>query len=414
MRTSTAGDRTSPRARRGASVAVAMGAMNVATYGFTMLAARVLGPSDYSAVAAFLATLMVCGVVQLGIQATAARRIAADHSHAAMVRHAVLRVTFGAALLLGCVFAALTPVVDTVLRLDDWRAALLVGLTLVPMTVLGGQLGILQGERRWHAVAWVYAANGVPRLLIGAAVMVVEPSAFAAMVAIAVAAVVPVVIAWAFLRHDPRGTKGEAEHSTGRVVVEVLHSSQALLAFFALSNVDVLIARNQLDAHEAGLYAGGVILVKAVLFLPQFVVVLAFPSLSTVGEQRRALGSGLVLVAAAGALCIVASGLLADVAMVFVGGAKYGEIRDSLWLFALLGTLLAMVQLLVYSVLAQQVRRAAIAVWLGLVALVALGLHATTWESLLLRVGLVDLAVCAVLFALTAWRLRRPESTQAQ
>ena len=76
MRTSTAGDRTSPRARRGASVAVAMGVMNVATYGFTMLAARVLGPSDYSAVAAFLATLMVCGVVQLGIQATAARRMA--------------------------------------------------------------------------------------------------------------------------------------------------------------------------------------------------------------------------------------------------------------------------------------------------------------------------------------------------
>ena len=62
-----------------------------------------------------------------------------------------------------------------------------------------------------------------------------------------------------------------------------------LLAFFALSNVDIVIARNVLDEHDAGLYAGGLILTKAVLFLPQFVVVIAFPSMATQAERRRAL-----------------------------------------------------------------------------------------------------------------------------
>ena len=59
------------------------------------------------------------------------------------------------------------------------------------------------------------------------------------------------------------------------------HNSHALLAFFALSNVDVVVARNVLAEHQAGLYAGGLILTKAVLFLPQFVVVIVFPSMSS-------------------------------------------------------------------------------------------------------------------------------------
>ncbi len=71
----------------------------------------------------------------------------------------------------------------------------------------------------------------------------------------------------------------------GALWSETFHNSNALLAFFALSNVDILVARNVLGEHQAGLYAGGLILVKAVLFLPQFVVVLAFPSM---GWRTRA------------------------------------------------------------------------------------------------------------------------------
>ena len=64
-------------------------------------------------------------------------------------------------------------------------------------------------------------------------------------------------------------------------------------------NCDVIVARNILDGHDAGLYAGGLILTKAMLFLPQFVVVVAFPSMSTAHERRSALLRGLALVARA-------------------------------------------------------------------------------------------------------------------
>ena len=49
---------TQPRARardRGVAIAVAMGVMNVATYGYQMVAARALGPQDFGAFAALMA-----------------------------------------------------------------------------------------------------------------------------------------------------------------------------------------------------------------------------------------------------------------------------------------------------------------------------------------------------------------------
>ena len=101
-----------------------------------------------------------------------------------------------------------------------------------------------------------------------------------------------------------------------------MHSSHALFAFFALSNADVVVARNVLPEHAAGLYAGGLILTKAVLFLPQFVIVVAFPSMATTDERRGALTRSLVVVGALGACATLAAVALKDLALVFVGGEE--------------------------------------------------------------------------------------------
>ena len=69
------------------------------------------------------------------------------------------------------------------------------------------------------------------------------------------------------------------------LLAETVRNSHALLAFFALSNADVVIARSVLPDEASGLYAGGLILTKAVLFLPQFVVIVAFPALSTAAAR---------------------------------------------------------------------------------------------------------------------------------
>ena len=140
-----------------------------------MVAAYLLGPRAYGAFAALMAALLVISVLQLGLQATAARRIAADPDHVQQIERIILRRHLpGGARCSGLVLVALSPLLDALLRLDSLLTAALVGVTAVPLTVMGGQAGILQGERRWTALSVVYVAAGVPRLVIGLLLMLVS------------------------------------------------------------------------------------------------------------------------------------------------------------------------------------------------------------------------------------------------
>ena len=250
----------------------------------------------------------------------------------------------------------------------------------VPMTVMGGQAGILQGERRWFPLSMMYVANGVPRLLIGTALIAWHPTELSAMLGVVLGQFVPVVVGWWALRHERRPGEVGDHHSLRPVIREIIHNSQALLAFFALSNADVIVARNVLDDHDAGLYAGGLILTKAVLFLPQFVVVLAFPSMSSAGERRKALTRSLGLVAALGVVAIAGAWLLSRARAGLRRRRRLRrDRRTGCGCSRCSAPSLAMLQLLVYSVLARQGQRSVYLVWAALVALVVVrvdGVHA--------------------------------------
>lgn len=406
--TEAAPGRVSGLLRGSAGIAVAMAVMNIATYGFQMVAARLMGPSSYGAVAGLMALLMVIAVLQLGLQATAARRISATPDHVAQIEQVIMTVTYRAALVLGVVLLVASPAVWVLLRLDSVVPAVLLAVAAVPLTVMGGQAGILQGERRWLPLAWVYMAVGVPRLLIGTAFIVWRPTETAAMTGVMIGLLAPAAIGWWALRHGRDEGVTSEDHATRPVLRETLYNSQALLAFFVLSNLDIVVARNILDDHEAGLYAGGLILTKAVLFLPQFVVVVAFPSMSTVAERRRALVRSLGAVALIGVVATLGAWLLSGVAMVFVGGAGYSEIQSLLWRFAVIGTLLSMLQLLVYSVLARQGTRSAYAVWLAVAGLVAASAWVHSLTELIWVVAVVDGTLFVLLLALSLWQVREP------
>ena len=381
---------------RGLAIPVALGVMNVATYGFTIIAARVLGPRGYGAFAALMGVLLVIMVVSLALQATAARRIAATPGHVHQIEQVILRVGVQAGLGVGAVCLVLSPVIDRVVRLDSLGTAALVALAAAPLTFMGAQ-----GERRWVPLAMIYLGAGLPRLVIGTAMILWRPTEFSALLGVAIAAYVPVLVGWYVMRHPRESGEHSTEHTSRALWQETFHNSNTLFAFFALSNVDILVARNVLDAHLAGLYAGGLILVKAVLFLPQFVVVLAFPSMARSSAARATLFKSLLVVAALGLLTAAGAAVLAGLAVVFVGGDQYAAIRDDLWLFALLGTVLSMLQLLIYSVLARQARRAVLLVWGALLAVVALGQLAESTTGLLLLVLAVDLVLLLALLAVT-------------
>ncbi len=393
--------------RGSAAIAVAMAVMNVTTYGFTILAARLLGPAEYGALAAVMGLLLVVNVLSLGLQATGARRVSAAPGDLATIEREVMATSYSSALTLGLLMLVATPLVTATLNLDSWAAAALIGVTAVPLTVMGGQAGILQGERRWGPLAGIYLAVGLGRMGFGVAALLVEPNTLGAMIGVTVGAFAPALIGWWALRHpDRRGARhapaAPAAPPVGRwarggVLRETLQNSYALLAFFALSNADVIIARSTLDEHQAGLYAGGLILTKAVLFLPQFVVVIAFPSMSSQNAGRRMHLLSLSLVLAIGAVTVVGIAVLSSIAVVFIGGSEYADLQGRLWAFALIGTLLAMLQLLIYNIVARQRQRAVLLVWGALATLVLAAPFVSSLTFLLTVVVLVDTTLFVVL-----------------
>ncbi len=391
----------------GFTIAVAIGVMNLATYVSTVLAARLLGPGAYGGFAAVLGLLLVVGVVMLGLQTTGARRVAASPGDVGEIERALMWVTYRAAWVLAGVCLLLTPVFDSVLHLQSTVTAAMVALVVWPMTTVGGATGILQGERRWFPLAAVYLAMAAGRLA-GTLLLVWWPREAVAALSMAIGFAAPALVGWWSLRRFAhlRSQDASGHHGARAILRELGANSHALLAFFALSNADVILSRVVLDPHSSGLYAGGLIVVKSLLFLPQFVIVLAFPSMATESARRATLIRSVLFILALGACCTVAVWALSDFALLFVGGQQYVDIQDQLWIFAVLGTVLSVIQLLVYSVVARQSRRTVYFIWGALVVLALAVQTAQTATELVVTVTLVDGALMVVLLVVTWWRLR--------
>ena len=387
--------------------------MHLGTYGFTVLAVRLLGPREYGALAGMMAALMILSVIQLGMQANAARRVATNPGQAREVEATVLRVTLWCALGLGVAMVVLSPLLAWVLRVQVFPSAFLVAAAVIPITISGGQAGILQGERRWWHLSLIYVATGVPRVLVGVPLMAWQPEAVTGIAAVALTAWVPVLVGTWALRHGHRdvtpATK-PADHdapAARSVLIETFHNASALLAFFALTNADVIVARNVLSQHDAGLYAAGLILAKAVLFLPQFVVVVAYPALTSGGRAPRALATGLALIMFVGVGVATGAWLFSGLALDFIGDRQYAAVEPYLWAYAVLGTVLGMLQLLVYTVLARREQAWSLLVWIGVAALVGGALLSSTVTGLLTVVVVTDLALLMVLLLVAVRMLRR-------
>ena len=387
--------------RGGTALTAATTAMSVLIYGYMIVVANAVGTDSFGAFSALVGVLLVINVLSLGLQATGARRISVAQHQVETIERMVLAVGARSALVLGALCLVMAPLVNLALHLDSLPTALLVGVAAVPLTYMGAQAGVLQGERRWGALSLLYLGNGLGRVVVGVPLMLVWPTELAAFAGVAVGCWLPVVVGYVALRRPRERRYAAVDAPVLNMLREVSHSSQALLAFFTLSNIDIFLARVTLSETQAGLYAAGLLVTKAVLFLPQVVVVLAFPSMAASHSARFTLAVGLGITVLLGTLGVLAILALPTAAELFVGGHDYAAVADHLWKFAVLGTILGMLQLLVYSTLARQQVRAALLTWTALVGVVVGATMVASASSLLLVVLAVDSLLFLALLVVT-------------
>ena len=394
-------------------VAVAITGMNVASYGFTLVAAHLLAPAHFGELTALMGIILVGNVAALGLQATTARRIATRHTAAerAAVVDAARRATWIAAGAVAVLTLAVTPLLQDALDLTSPTSMVLVALTLIPLTIIGTEAGVAQGNRRWGQLAVLYAAVGAGRLVFGTAAAAIDAVPSVVMAGVLVGAVVPAVVGWPLLwtgSSPPDDSQSDDEtalpYDSRAVLVEALHGTHALLAYFALTNADALLARIVLSPHDSGVYAAGLIVTKACLFLPQFVTVVAFPDLAQARDTRTRRIAAL-LIAALGAGVIAGTWLLPDQALAFVGGSEYSDVRNLLPLFALEGSVFALLQLLLYGSLARRDLIITVGLWTALAAATAIVLTSVDTVAMI-PVVMTSAAGCVALLSVLPIRRR--------
>jgi hypothetical protein len=123
--------------------------------------------------------------------------------------------------------------------------------------------------------------------------------------------------------------------------------------------------------------------------------------------SRTTLLLALGLSALLGCVGVLATLVLPSWAQVFVGGKDFAAITDDLWKFAIVGILLAMIQLLVYSALARRQGRAVVLIWTALAVLVAGAFAVDTATSLVLVVIVIDGALFLALLVVALTGNRR-------
>ncbi len=400
---------------------VTAGAMtaNIASYLLQLLAGRWLGVAGYSEFASLLAVQLLCAVPALALQNVVARELVHGADIAAL--RALRR---RCALLVAVAVVVLVPVVSALLEVGIAASAAALG-SAPALVVLAGDQGVLQGSRRFRGLAVVLGVTGiakvVPALVVLACGGGATPALWAAAGGIAAAAVYARVVAGGGRRGVPGGepldgrtavpgaTPGVAGGFAG--VFAVLQAAQVQAALMALSSADLIVVRMVLDEPDASRYALGTIATKVAFWLPQAVGVVLYPRMAQPASSRSAVRSALAVLSGIGVVAVLGAALAAPLAPVFAG-QDYAPIEGLLWLFALHGAILAVLQGALLSAIAVQRTALAGIAWAGLVVEVVLVLTlASSVTGLIVTVAsvaTVTTTVVAVLVIRTAAGRRVP------
>lgn len=357
-------------------VAVALCASNALSYLLNVMAARALAPDVYGALGSLLALIVVGSVPASGLQTVAALHVAAragnGDSNAVRDRAGrLLRAGLGAAAMVGLLTAAAAPAVVALLHLPGASPVLWLAVVLAPLALAGVFNGILQGQRRFGRLALLVCVETGCRVGAGLAALLLWRTTDATLAGMAAGSLLAAGFGWWLCggprpRRAPAGVAPDGVAPAG-LAREVAHATLAMLGLVLLVNLDIVLARHNLSGAQAGDYAIGVVITKIAYWLPQAVAVIVLPRLVDEHSRRRAVPAALGVIALIDAWVVLGTVLGGPRVITLIGGPGYGGHVHAVWLFAVLGSLLALVQLLLFSRIASDDRRSTAAVWAAVV-----------------------------------------------
>lgn len=343
---------------------------------FTIAITRLLGADGYGALAAIIGAFLILLVGGQAVQAAAARETALGGLGGADVLHGTVRawttrllLAAGALALAGALLrdplAALTGTPE-----HPWAAAAIPATGALWM-LLSLQRGVLQGLHAFGSVATSLVLEALGRLAAGVLLVLLGAGVTGAFLGTPLTILLTAAALHVAIARHVRGAGVVPAHHPGthRAPVETLRALVAggwvpivgLALLAVLQNVDVIIARHELDADRAGSYAIAAVAAKSVVWVAIGVGLQLLPD----ATRRHADGLdprpvlaralGVLVVVAAPALLIFA--LAPELLLRLAFGPDGADGADALLLLGVAMTLLAVAYLTVQYMIALRATR---------------------------------------------------------
>jgi O-antigen/teichoic acid export membrane protein len=291
--------------------------------------------------------------------------------------------------------------VSEVLKLGSPLYVVILGTSVAVSVYLILPYGVLQGGQRFIGLGVAYIGAATLRISIGVLLVLLGLGVYGAIGAGTVAALIVVIVTMYFLRDLFKGpVEVDEEFHPGRAVRFFIPVALAMFFIILLSQMDVVLVKALFEPAEAGNYSYAALAGKAVLFLPEGILLVMFPRVSELrvkGEPtRRVLGWSLLavslLVVAVAGFYTIFPGFTAY----FFAGEKGSQIVGLVGLFGFAMAMFAIVKLLAFYHLALEKKGF---IWLFVVASVVEVAGIVLFHESLRQVVIVMILVGGLLLA---------------
>jgi O-antigen/teichoic acid export membrane protein len=377
---------------------------------FTVIFTRILGTDGYGSLAALINFLVILVVPGAALQVAVARqgtlgRFGRGPEMAATLDRWTRHILIVLAGVVVISVLAREPLAEMV-RVDEEWAAAAVPVSAAVWLVVCVQRGLLQAERAYRPVALSIVGEGVGRLLGSLVLVGLALDVTGAFLGLLVAWTVIAVVLHRLLRQRLGVAVGRSPHSLANLARNAAIPIAGLVFVAGLQNVDVIMARQTLSEHAAGVYAATTVAAKLVVWVSVGIGLWVVPEATRRAAQghdpRKVLARALGLVALLAVPSLAIFAAFPRLLLKLAFGADYQSGDRVLLILGLAFALLAATYVTVQFLLGLHRRTFVIA--LGVVALAEplLLLSADTLRSFAWRVLAIQVVAAIVLLIIGA------------
>ncbi len=401
---------------------IGVGLFNLFNLFYHFFMVRFLPPIDYGHLNTLIALFMVISVPASTVQTTVTKFVASFHAQNKynqvnkLLRHLLILMSIVAFFIfLLIVFGS--PLISSFLQISSYWLIILLGVLLLFAMVIPIPWGGLQGLQKFGSLTLNLIISSGLKLALGIFFIFLGYGVSGAMGAIALSYGVSfflslIILSVYLTKKRESKLEQDVEEPDPAYISEVYHyflpAGITLLCFMVLTNIDLILVKHFFMPVEAGYYSIAQMIGKIILFLPIPVVMVMFPTLSSIEGRVKGLRTLRWSLMMAFFLCagaILLGFLFPSLIIRVLSGKVYLECIPLMKLFCINMTFFSLILILLYYHLSGRNRFFLYPLlFLTLTQTGLIVLFHKTLEQVLLVVGVVALT----LFGVNLYLIYRP------